>query len=157
MLSHRRALIALTVLALTAGSARAQDASADRLDPGLGLKLRLQQSLLPPTAPDPTEDLPVFVEADRIQGVMNRYLQAEGEAALRRRGQAVFADELRYSFQSNEVTATGHVRLYQLGDTITGSYASFNLDNNSGTIDNPTFRFRQFHARGQAIKLLIRD
>ena len=91
----------------------------------------------------------MFVEADRIQGVMNRYLQAEGEASLRRRGQAVFADELRYSFQSNEVTAIGHVRLDQLGDTITGSYASFNLDDDSGYIDNPTFRFRQFHARGR--------
>jgi len=37
--------------------------------------------------------------------------QAEGEAVLRRRGQAVFADELRYSFQSNEVTAIGRARL----------------------------------------------
>lgn len=149
--------MALTVLALTAGSGRAQEPSPDRPDSGLGLKLRPQQSLLPPTAPDPTDDLPVFVEADRIQGTQGRDLQGEGEAVLRRRGQAVFADQLRYTFKTNEVTATGNVRFDQLGDVITGDYASFNLDEDSGYVDNPTYRFRQFHARGRANKLLVRD
>ncbi len=66
MLSHR-AVLAVTVLVVAAAVARAQDAAPERLDPGLGLKLRLQESLLPPVAPGPEEDLPIFVEADRIR------------------------------------------------------------------------------------------
>jgi LPS-assembly protein len=38
-----------------------------------------------------------------------------------------------------------------------GGYASFNIDEDTATSDDPTFRFRQFHARGKANKLLIED
>ncbi|HYL19511.1 MAG TPA: LPS-assembly protein LptD [Burkholderiales bacterium] len=157
MLPHRRALIALTVLVLAAGGARAQTASSDKPDLDVGLKLKLQSSLLPPAAPDPDEELPVFLEADRLEGTQNKDVKAEGNAMLRRRGQIVFADVLRYSLENSVVTAVGHVRFDRLGDIITGDYASFNLDDESGYVDNPTYQFRQFHAHGQASKLEVRD
>jgi lipopolysaccharide assembly outer membrane protein LptD (OstA) len=148
--------MALTVLALTAGSGRAEDPAPDRPGSDLGLKLRPQQSLLPPTPPDPTDSLPVFVEADRIQATQERDLQAEGEAVLRRRGQPVFAGKLRHTSKTNQVTARSSSAWIQLRHH-NGSYASFNLDEDTGYIDNPTYRFRQFHARGHANQLLIRD
>jgi LPS-assembly protein len=157
MLSHRRAVLALTVLVVAAAAARAQDAAPDRLDPALGLKPRLQESLLPPVAPGQDEDLPVFVEADRIQGTQGVDLEADGNVVMRRRGEAVFADQLRYLFQTQDVTLTGNVRFDRLGDIITGDRAVFNLKTESGNVDNPTYRFRQFHARGQASELIIRD
>ena len=39
-------------------------------------------------APGPDEDLPIFVEADRIQGTQGLDLEADGNVVLRRRGQA---------------------------------------------------------------------
>ena len=157
MLSHRRALIALMVLVLAAGGARAQTEPSDKPDPDVGLKLKLQSALLPPIAPDPQEDLPVFLEADRLEGTQNTDVKAEGNAVLRRRGLTVFADVLRYSIPSSAVTAIGHVRFDRLGDIITGDYASFNVDDESGYVDKPTYQFRQFHAHGQANKLEVRD
>jgi LPS-assembly protein len=157
MLSRRRAVLALTVLVVAAAAARAQDAAPDRPDPALGLKLRLQEALLPPVAPGPEEDLPIFLEADRIQGTQGLDLEADGNVVLRRRGEALFADQLRYSFQTNDVTVTGNVRVDRLGDILTGDHAMFNLKMESGYIDKPTYRFRQFHARGQAEKLVIKD
>jgi len=156
MPSHR-AVLAVTVLVVAAAAARAQEAAPERPDPALGLKLKLQPRLLPPVAPGPEEDLPVFVEAERIQGVQGVYLEAQGDVALRRRGEALFADQLRYSFQTEDVTATGHVRVDRLGDIITGERAQFNLKSESGYVDHPTYRMRQLHARGQGDKLLIKD
>ncbi len=98
MRSHRRAVLALAVLVVAAAAARAQDAAPDRPDPALGLKLRLQETLLPPVAPGPEDDLPIFVEADRIQGTQGHDLEADGNVVVRRRGEALFADQLRYSF-----------------------------------------------------------
>jgi LPS-assembly protein len=122
-----------------------------------GLGLKLQRELLPPVAPDRGEEIPVFVEADRLQGAQGQYVEGQGNVALRRRGEAVFGDLLRYSFANNDVTASGNARFERLGDVVTGDQAYFDLNNNSGYVNAPTYRFRQFHARGQADRLLVRD
>jgi len=153
----RCALIGLTVLALLAFSATAQQTAPTPSDPALGLKLRLQESLLPPAAAGPEEDLPIFVEADRLEGTQGKEIRADGDVVLRRRGEALFADQLRYLFPTQEVTAIGHVRLDRLGDILTGDRAYFNLSSESGNIERPSYRFRQYHARGEAKELKIRD
>ncbi|HTT40326.1 MAG TPA: LPS-assembly protein LptD [Burkholderiales bacterium] len=152
-----RALIVLTVLALLAANARAQQTAPASSDTGLGLKLKLQETLLPPVAPGPNEELPVFLEADRLEGTQGKEVVAYGDVELRRRGEAVFADELRYLFPTQVVTATGHVRFEELGNTITGDQAYFDLNTDSGYIDHVTYHLRQYHARGEAEKVIIRD
>jgi len=152
-----RAVLAVTVLVVAAAAARAQDAASERSDPALGLKLRLQESLLPPVAPGREEDLPIFIEADRIRGTQGFDIEADGNVVLRRRGEAVFADQLRFSFLTNDVTAVGNVRVDRLGDIITGDRAEFNVKTEAGYVDKPTYRFRQLHARGQGDKLIIKD
>lgn len=152
-----RALIVLTVLALLTAYARAQETAPGTGDTALGLKLKLQESLLPPVSPGPAEDLPVFLEADRLEGIQGKEIEAQGNVELRRRGETVFADRLRYLFPTQVVTATGHVRVDQLGNTITGDQAYFDLKTDSGYVDHVTYRLRQYHARGEADKLIIRD
>jgi LPS-assembly protein len=112
---------------------------------------------LPPVAPSTTEDLPLFLEADRLQGYQGREVEAVGDVVVRRRGQVVYTDRLHYSVTENSVRATGHVRVERLGDVVTGSEAYIDLDNGSGWIEAPTYRFRQFGARGSADRLIIRD
>src|SRR5262245_49154145 len=104
----RCALRAIPTLTLLACAPWAQEPPPSA---GSELGLKLQRQLLPPVAADASEDVPVFVEADRLQGEVGRYVEGQGSVALRRRGQAVFADLLRYSFANNDVTATGNVRV----------------------------------------------
>jgi len=152
----RCTLKAIPTLTLLACSAWAQETPPAQ-GGGLGLKLKLQEQLLPPVAPDASQELPVFVEADQLQGAQNQYLEGQGNVVLRRRGQAVFADVLRYSFASNDVTATGNVRFERLGDVITGDQAYFDLNRDTGYINAPNYRIRQFHARGKADRILVQD
>ncbi len=117
----------------------------------------MQETLLPPVAPSNREELPIFVEADRIQGVQGKELEAAGNVVVRRRGQVLTADKLYYSIPENAVTATGHVRVDRLGDVVTGDLAHYDLDTSAGYIDRPTYSFRQFGARGKAERLVIED
>ena len=166
MPSSRRSLAVRSFLLLLAcctclNTARAQDPGTAALDPSggsVGLKLRLQPSLLPtPTGTTTQDQLPIFVEADRLQGTAGKWLDADGNVIVRRRGQTLYADRLSYSAPENAITATGHVRVDRLGDEVTGDRAGFDLDDDSGYIDNPTYRLRQLHARGQANRIILKD
>jgi LPS-assembly protein len=121
------------------------------------VRLRLQRSLLPPQAPGRDVELPVFLEADRVQGTIDKSIEAAGNVVVRRRGQVLYSDLLEYSVPENAVTISGNVRLDRLGDIVTGDQAFYDLDTESGYISNPTYRLRQLGARGQANRLLILD
>jgi LPS-assembly protein len=122
-----------------------------------GLGLRLESELMAPQSPGPGEDLPVFLDADRIEGVQGQHVDAVGNVVVRRRGLRLSADRLSYSFPENSVTATGNVRFRRLGDLITGDRATYDLDTESGNIDNPGYRFSEFGARGRANRVVVRD
>jgi hypothetical protein len=92
-----RAALALVVGLWTLPAALAQTSSEQgaSLDPDRGgLGLRLERELMAPIAPGPGEELPLFLEADRIEGVQDSYVEANGRVVVRRRGQAVFATSL---------------------------------------------------------------
>jgi LPS-assembly protein len=157
-----RAALAFVVGLWTLPAALAQTSSDQgaSLDPDRGgLGLRLERELMAPTAPDPGEELPLFLEADRIEGVQDRYVEASGNVVVRRRGQTLFADRLRYSIPDNAVSATGNVESNRLGDVIAGDEAYFDLDTESGYIREPRFQFSQtqIRGRGHAQRLSIRD
>ena len=107
-----------------------------------GLQLKMQRNMqLVPAAPD--ESVPLFVEADRIEGHAERDAEAQGNVRLRRRGQAVEAEWLRYDYLSNEVRARGNVRVRQGADTVEGDDLQFNLDTERGYIENTRYRLRK--------------
>jgi len=150
-------LVSATLFLSPAGAQQPADASDDQHDSALGLKLKLQPFLLPPTAPDTDEDVPIFLEADQLQGYPGREIDAHGHVVVRRRGQTLWADRLEYDQAENTLTASGNVRLNRLGDVITGDQAFYRLDNDSGYIDHPTYRLRAFGARGTANRVLLKD
>jgi LPS-assembly protein len=104
--------------------------------PELGLALRASPQL----APVPTDQpLPAFLTADRVQGVQDQYLEAEGDVDLRRYGQSVQADRLRYETAREEVQAQGNVRLSH-GDTLLeGTRARLNLETRQGRLEAPRY------------------
>lgn len=139
-----------------------------------GLKLKPDPSLklLPPSQ---AEEVPIFIDADRIKGHSEKETEAEGNVRLRKRGQAVFADWLRYDRPADEVTAIGNVRIEQGGDTIEGERLRYQLETDRGFMEKPRYtltpatqtgaytpspsvakpRFTDADARGRAERLLF--
>jgi LPS-assembly protein len=107
-----------------------------------GFQLRSQPTLIliPPT---PKEDLPLFIEADRLQGHQDQEVEAAGGARLRQRGQAVHADRLRYDKPSNEVEAEGNVRMELGSDLIEGARLQYNLHSDRGSMEQSSFTLRK--------------
>ncbi len=120
----------------------------------IGLKLTSQPSLIP-YEDGGDEPAPLFFEADRVQGHLERELEAEGNVHMRRRGEAIFSDYLYYAFPEQELTATGNMRFEHHGDVLTGDKLSYNLQRESGYVDKPTYSFPRYRARGSAGKLII--
>jgi LPS-assembly protein len=136
-----------------------------------GLKLKPQPALMLIPPPSRDEVVPLFIDADRIQGHNDRETEAEGNARLRRRGQAFFADWMRYDKPDDTVTAVGNVRIEQGGDVIEGERLRYNLESDRGFMDKPSYtltpanaslppgsstpRFAQTDARGSAERLLF--
>src|SRR5829696_8696525 len=99
-----------------------------------GISLKPQRSLLSlPAARE--EPIPVFIEADRLEGTTEKEAKAEGNVQLRRSGQAVFADRLYYDAEREELDATGNVRLEYQRDVLEGDRIKLNLGTERGFID----------------------
>lgn len=129
--------------------AGAADDTAIGLKPLAGaLQLKPQPSFIR-IPPDNKDQVPVFVEAERVQGHQDREIEAEGSVRLRRRGQAVYADWLRYDQPEDEVNAQGHVHLEQRGDVVDGTKLRLNLDTERGAIENPKYQVQVNATRGR--------
>jgi LPS-assembly protein len=119
----------------------------------LGLKLKLQPELIPYSIGD-EEETPLFIEADRVQGHQSRELEAEGAVRLRRRGEAVFADYLRYSFPDESVSARGKVRFERQGNAVEGESLSYSLKDGTGIFEKPTYYLIDVDAHGTAERMV---
>jgi len=137
---------------------------------GLQLKPQRALGLVPPS--DPSE-LPVFLEADKLQGRAETEIEAFGNARLRRGGQAFFADWMRYDQPTEEIRAAGNVRLEQGGDIVEGERLNYNVATDRGSMERPRYilspepqqtvipgaatkpRFGDADARGQAERLFF--
>ena len=156
----RSTALLAAMCALPAALAQTPSVPSASIDPergGLGLKLEPELSARPPAGVD--EQLPIFLEADRLDGVVGRNLDATGNVVVRRRGQTLRADRLSYSVPDNAITAEGNVRLGRQGDTVSGDRVYYDLDTNSGKVDKPQYslRYGNYRARGDAERLEIRD
>lgn len=135
----------LTLVMLTA-QAHAQSAG------GLGLKL--DRTLGPPVLTG-NERLPVFIDADQIQGHQETDVEATGHARLRTREKALFADWLLYKSAENEVEAAGNVRLEQNGDVFLGTRLKLNVDTEQGYLQQPRFTLATQGSRGDAKEFIF--
>lgn len=132
---------------------------------GIQLKSQPTLILIPPTL---REEVPLFIEADRLQGHQDAETEAEGDARLRKRGNAVHADWLRHDKPTSEVSAEGNVRIEQGADVVEGSRLRYNLETDRGFMENSRYTlhkqaepggarqlFREADARGTAERVLF--
>ncbi len=112
----------------------------------------MQRELLPPVSAD--EESPLFIEADRIRGRQDRELEASGNVRLRRTGEAIFADYLRYVFDDGEVTANGNLRFERDGVVVTGQGLRYNLADSTGEMTEVEYFLLEAEAHGKASRLI---
>ena len=103
-----------------------------------GLGLRSQQALLPVPAKIEAP-VPVFIDADRIEGTQDRETIASGKARLRKRGQAFHADWMKFDSQSEVISAKGDVRIEQRGELLEGSELRYETATDRGFLEKPRY------------------
>ena len=99
----------------------------------------------------------MFLDADNLQGHQSQEIEAEGTVRLRRRGQAIYADWLRYDQPQDEVNARGNVRLEQRGDVLEGTEMQLKLDTERGAMEHPNYEVRvnATNGRGKGERLIF--
>jgi LPS-assembly protein len=113
-----------------------------------GLTLKPQSRLLP--EPDTTEAVPLFMDADRIQGTQDKELEAFGNVRLRKRGQSFAADWMRHDTPKDVLDARGNVRLEQGRELIEGSVLHYEIANDRGYMESPRYMLMSVPATGPA-------
>jgi len=100
---------------------------------------------------------PLFVTADRIESTAANVIEASGHVEARQAGQNFFANWLRYDTTLSQVEARGQVRLEQAALQVTGDTLKFNLDDYSGELTQPVYRFPSQQGRGNADRIEFID
>jgi LPS-assembly protein len=112
------------------------------------LLLKLDRTFM--NLPKGKEETPAFISAQRVEGQTENQIVASGEVEVRKRGQAIFADQVVYQQSSQELVADGAVRVEQNGIKIQGPHVKLNLDTNIGDMTKPAFQVATNKSRGSA-------
>jgi len=96
---------------------------------------------------------PLFLTADRIESTEPNIIEASGKVEARHAGQNFFANWLRYDTTLNFVEARGQVRLEQPDLLVDGDALKFNLNDYSGELTQPVYRFPAQRGRGDADRI----
>lgn len=94
--------------------------------------------------------LPVFTEADRIEGDTDSQVTLTGNAQLRRSDVVLKGSRIHYDKTAETLEAEGDVRLLRGGNLVTGPRLKFNLGNDTGVIDDAQFQVAATGGTGKA-------
>lgn len=119
----------------------------------LAAPLRISSSLAAPVGGTDAKDLPIYFEADRLDGTPGIKTHASGDVRLKRGDMLMRADEVTHTADINTAEALGHVRILKRGDIFSGPALTLQLDTLEGEFTNPTYRFARTGAGGQADKV----
>jgi len=115
--------------------------------------LRSSSELALPVGGPLAVDLPVYFEADNMEGTSGDRTRATGAVRLKRGDLTLKADEVSHTKTDNQVQALGHVQITRRGDVFSGPELTLKLDTLTGEFINPTYRFAKTAAGGQAEKI----
>ncbi|HZX29911.1 MAG TPA: LPS-assembly protein LptD [Rhodocyclaceae bacterium] len=97
----------------------------------------------PPGPAKEKEETPIFIVADRIEGRTEEVTEAEGNVEVRKPGNQLFADKVTYHSLDDEVDATGHVRLVQNEDELSGPHLRMKLSEQIGFFEEADYKFKK--------------
>ncbi|HSV79444.1 MAG TPA: LPS-assembly protein LptD [Ramlibacter sp.] len=107
--------------------------------------------------PEVRDQLPTFVEGERIQGRTDVETSIEGNAELRRGDTVIRADKLEYNATTDLARATGNVHINKAGDIYEGTLLELKVDAFQGFFNQPRYRFLRNDAYGQADRVDFLD
>ena len=110
--------------------------------------LRVSPGLRVPTGD--SEARPVFLEADKVDGDPQGVVTLTGNAQVRRADAVLKGDVISYRSETGELDAQGSVRLMRDATLVTGPGLRYNIDADTGEIDEPVFRLGANGASGTA-------
>lgn len=105
---------------------------------------------LPTQAGPHNGKLPLFFEADTLEGEANQRTRATGSVRLRQGDLTVRADELTHTQPDNTARAFGNVRITRNGNIFSGPELTLKLDTLEGEFIRPQYWFLRTQAGGQA-------
>jgi LPS-assembly protein len=135
------ALVVASLLQPVAGQAQTAEPSP-RLKASTQLREDIPQAV--------RDQLPAFVEGDRISGQTDINTVVEGKAALRKGDTIIRADRLEYNQPKDLATATGNVRINKAGNVYEGPLVELEVDAFHGFFNEPRYRFLRNDAYGEA-------
>lgn len=97
----------------------------------------------------------MFLRADRLEGDLQKWIEASGNAELRTRRETVIADWLRYDITSEEFWGKGNVTLRRGIDWVTGPEVKFKRDAETGYFTQPEFHIGENASRGDAKEIVF--
>ncbi len=118
----------------TPGVATPDVATPEVTVPGLRLSpgLRMHRDL-------GDDDLPVHLEGDRMDGDPNSDVTLTGHAQVRRLDNVLKGDRINYRRETGELDAEGNVRLLREGSLVAGPRLKYNIDQETGSVEQPDF------------------
>ena len=112
--------------------------------------LRFSFNLDVPIAGQENPALPLFFEADHLEGQPDDRMRATGSVRLKQGDLIVRADEVIHTYADNTAKAVGNVRITRRGDFYSGPELTLKLDTLEGEFVNPNYRFARTNAGGHS-------
>ncbi|BBP02897.1 LPS-assembly protein LptD [Sulfuriferula plumbiphila] len=100
-----------------------------------------------------TEDTPLYLHADHIEGTANQQVKARGNVELQRNDTVLTSDYLQYTLDTDEAHATGDVTLQQQGLRVSGPELRVRLADQVGQMQQPVYSLTDLIAHTQATAL----
>ena len=104
--------------------------------------LKASTALSPATPKGQAMKGPIHVEADRLHGRQDVYIEAEGHVVLRNLREQLEADWIRYDQPTDEAHARGHVVFTQDRDRMQGSEIKLKLTSRLGDMKDAVYAIR---------------
>jgi LPS-assembly protein len=103
----------------------------------------------------PADAATVFLEADRVEGIPDRFTEATGKVQVRRADVLIEADRVRIERvdRTDRLRAEGRVQAVRGGDRFSGSAFELDLGGEQGFLLSPTYFFELTGAGGRAARI----
>ncbi|MEY4428320.1 MAG: hypothetical protein RLZZ182_1009 [Pseudomonadota bacterium] len=148
---RRRTPVALAV-AWCLGTLPPAGLQAQVSEPAPGLRIANTLSW-PVGGSKEAEELPVYFEADRLEGSPDDVMKASGDVRLTRGDLIMRADQITHRQADNSAQADGNVKVLRRGDVFTGPALNLKLDTLEGDFTSPVYRFARTDAGGHAARI----
>ena len=122
----------------------------------LSRKLRIGRETVESIVEGESNEKPVYIKADFIQGNDELEIEGVGNAELITEDQIITADRMKYYQDSDNIEVEGDVRIERPLDIVEGSRLKMNLESKIGQMENPIYQLKDGSERGDAKTLFMK-